>query len=169
MQLIRPTIKIALVGPGGVGKSTIAKRLVSGNYLPTEMTVGLNIESWSFMDSTNECVVKATLFDLGGQPQFRFFQESLIKGADFVLIVVDLSDFDTFRILDEWISLISFIPRDRWLLIGNKIDKVDDSVSEDIVELATSLGVRYVLVSAMTGYNFDKLKHELTQLVLHNM
>ncbi len=162
--MVRPEqyVKIVLIGAGGVGKSTIAKRLVSDAVIPTEMTVGMDIQSWVISNENHACFVKVSLFDLGGQSQFRFFQEPLIRGAHIVLLVVDVSDFNTFIELNEsWLPMVSTIPRSRWILIGNKVDKLNENDCSDVIELAEKLGIRHVCVSATTGYNFDVLRDEI--------
>jgi small GTP-binding protein len=151
------TVKIALLGASGVGKSTIASRLVTGNYIDKKMTVGLDFESWCIYDSNGDALVPASLFDLGGQEQFRFFQEEFLKGSFLVLIVFDVSRFPTFFDIDDWMKMIHEIPRDRRLLIGNKVDEGFSIPKDEIQSKSDELGIEYILISTKTGKNFDKL------------
>ena len=151
------TVKIALLGAGGVGKSTIASRLVTGSYVDKKMTVGLDFESWCLRDTNGDALVRASLFDLGGQEQFRFFQEEFLKGSLLVLIVFDVSRFPTFFDIDDWLKMIKEIPRDRCLLIGNKVDEGFSVPMEQIQNKADELGVECILISTKTGKNFNQL------------
>jgi small GTP-binding protein len=151
------TVKIALLGAGGVGKSTIASRLVTGSYIDQKMTVGLDVESWCLKDGNGDCFVRASLFDLGGQEQFRFFQEEFLKGSSLILIVFDVSRFRTFFDIDEWLQMIQEIPRNRCILVGNKIDEGVNVPEEEIQSKSNEIGIRHVLISTKTGKNFDEL------------
>jgi small GTP-binding protein len=150
-------LKIALLGAGGVGKSTIASRLVTGSYIDKKMTVGLDVESWSLEDCNGECVIRASLFDLGGQEHFRFFQEEFLKGSSLVLIVFDVSRFRTFLDVDEWLEMIKEIPKDRCILIGNKIDEGVSVPEEEILNKSKEMGIKHLLISTKTGKNFNQL------------
>ena len=105
-------VKLAVVGDGGAGKSTLISRLVTGEFLDKSMTVGFDVESWTV--STDESqAMKVALFDFGGQKQFRFFQGSLILGAKAALIVFDCCSFNSLFKIREWTDLIAAIPNDR--------------------------------------------------------
>ena len=151
------TVKIALLGAGGVGKSTIASRLVTGSYVDQNMTIGLDVESWSLQDCNGNCFVNASIFDLGGQEHFRFFQEEFVKGSSLILIVFDVSRFPTFFDIDEWTQMIHEIPKDRILLIGNKVDEGVSVSTEQIQKKSDELGINHILISTKTGKNFNQL------------
>jgi small GTP-binding protein len=156
---------VALVGCGAAGKTSIATRLSSGCFIETLMTVGFNVETWSVSKEGGEGLLKAALFDFGGQEQFRFFQGSLMKGAHVALLCVDVTRFMSLMDLDEWLPLIEHIPRKQWLLLANKIDE-GGLVTEDVIqEKAEELGIPYLMISAKTGQNFDKLMEILTDLI----
>jgi len=157
-RLITSTyLKIALVGAGGVGKSAISARLSTGSFVESSMTIGLDVESWSFVDSDLGCEVKASLFDLGGQEHFRFFHEGFMSGANLVVIVFDVTRFMTFMDIDEWLPLIGHIPREKWILVGNKMDEGIKVDQDEIKAKAAELGIPYMLISCKTGSSFDEL------------
>ncbi|MFW9849590.1 MAG: Rab family GTPase [Candidatus Thorarchaeota archaeon] len=160
------TVKVALVGCGAAGKTSIATRLSTGAFIESLMTVGFNVETWSVTKNGSDGLIKAALFDFGGQEQFRFFQGSLMKGAHVALLCVDVTRFMSLLELDEWLPLIDHIPKKQWLLIANKIDEGGIVTEEVIKEKADSLGVPYVMVSAKTGENFDLLQDILSKLII---
>ena len=151
------TYKIALVGAGGVGKSAIASRLATGTFVESTMTIGLDVESWSFTDSEDGSEVRASIFDLGGQEHFRFFHEGFMSGAKLVVIVFDVTRFRTFLEVDEWLELIGHVPREKWILVGNKSDEGVQVDEGEIQNKAAELGIPYLIVSSKTGESFDKL------------
>ncbi|RDE17066.1 MAG: hypothetical protein C4K49_03710 [Candidatus Thorarchaeota archaeon] len=159
------TKKIVMVGAGGAGKSTIASRLVTGTFVNRTMTIGLDIESWALVDEEGQVSARAAIFDLGGQEHFRFFQERFVSGASIVLIVFDITRFKTIIDIDEWVPIIEGLPRQKWLLVGNKTDEGQVIPTEEIESKAKELGIPFVLVSAKTGENFDKLADMVQHLL----
>ncbi len=157
-------MKIVLVGAGGVGKTATAYRLANGAFQETAMTIGLDITTWTISDLDSSGQIKIAAFDLGGQKQFRSFQDAFIIGAECVLILIDMSRFTTVAAVDEWMHIVQHIPREKWLLVGNKAD-VASITEEDVKIKAQELGVPYVIVSAKTGLNFDRLSQEITRIV----
>ena len=149
--------KIVMVGAGGCGKSSIASRLATGSFVDHKMTVGLGVDSWKSVDAERGIEVHASIFDLGGQEHFRFFHEELVTGASIILLVFDVTRFKTLFELNEWIPIIEQIPRDRWILVGNKLDETSFVTDEDIQERAQGLNIPWVSISAKTGDNIEKL------------
>jgi small GTP-binding protein len=154
-----------MIGSGGCGKSTIASRLVTGSFLDQTMTRGLDVDTWSIVGRENDARITAAIFDLGGQEHFRFLHEDLAQGAHMVLLVFDVSRFKTMMEIDEWLGMIEHIPRDKWILVGNKTDLEATIEESDIKAKAEELGIRYVLVSTKTGDNFEDLANSVKQIL----
>ena len=159
--------KLAVVGAGGVGKSTLIARIVTGEFLDKTMTVGFDVESWTVQEDDTGCI-KVALFDFGGQKQFRFFQGSLIIGSKVALVVFDCCSYRSLMQLDEWIQIIDTIPNENRLLVGTKLDMDNSMDIKEIEEHATNLDMNYVLVSSKTGENFDLL-HKKLQMILKSI
>ncbi len=157
-------VKLAVVGAGGVGKSTLIARLTTGAFIDKNMTVGFDVESWT-VDTGDDSCVRCTMFDFGGQKQFRFFQGSLMIGAKVALIVFDCCSYRSLIQLDEWMELIQAIPPERRLLVGTKSD-IDGTMDEESIrECVEKAGLDYVLVSSKTGENFDILVSKIQGMV----
>jgi small GTP-binding protein len=156
--------KLAVVGAGGVGKSTLIARIVTGEFLDKTMTVGFDVESWTVQEDDTGCL-KVALFDFGGQKQFRFFQGSLIIGSKVALVVFDCCSYRSLMQLDEWIQIINTIPNEHRLLVGTKMDMDKRMDIKEIEEYTTNLDMDYVLVSSKTGENFDLLHNKLQEIL----
>ncbi len=158
-------VKLAVVGDGGVGKSTLISRLATGEYIDKSMTVGFDVESWTITTNSDTEAVKVACFDFGGQKQFRFFQGSLIIGAKAALIVFDCNSFLSLQKIREWMDLIVGVPNEKKLLVGTKIDMGFGIPLEDIQEVADEYGIKYILISSKTGENVEQLIEYLRELL----
>lgn len=158
-------VKVVLVGAGGSGKSATVYRLANGTFQDTMMTIGLDIDTWSLSDEGSGGKVKVAAFDLGGQEHFRSFQDGFVAGAECVLIMVDMTRWVSLIEVDDWLSLIRHIPKEKWLLVGNKMDATTSLSEDDIREKAQEVGIPYILISAKTGMNFDMLSQKISKLI----
>jgi small GTP-binding protein len=158
-------VKLAIVGDGGVGKSTLISRLTTGEYIESKMTIGFDMESWTITTNENGEAIKVACFDFGGQPQFRFFQGSLILGAKVALIVFDCSSYRSLEKIREWMDLLAGVPNSKKLLVGTKLDVGSCIADEDIQQIADDLGIDYILISSKTGENFPQLVDQLQVMV----
>jgi small GTP-binding protein len=162
--------KIVVAGDGGVGKTTLIRKLI-GKDSATTLTRGVEIEDM-LVNINNGITVHTVFWDLGGQPHFRFFQESFFIGANIILLVFDLNRYPSFHhIKEEWLSIIE---RNRTfqlsieILIGNKLDlgqTIDDAT---IHQFADQRKIPYLRVSAKDSINFDKLE-ELLKREIYNV
>ncbi|MHA2179604.1 MAG: Rab family GTPase [Candidatus Thorarchaeota archaeon] len=164
MELKPRIIKMAVVGSGGSGKTTLASRLATGIFVDKKMTIGFDVESWTVVPDGSGAI-KVSCFDFGGQRQFRFFQGSLMTGAHAALIIVDCTSFHSLLEIDEWLPMIQHMPDWRKILVGTKIDLQCTVSEDDILEEAEKLGVHSVRVSSKTGENIEKLESLLIQII----
>jgi GTP-binding nuclear protein Ran len=167
MTVVLPhrVIKLAVVGDGGVGKSTLISRLATGEFIDKSMTIGFDVESWTITTNSDTESIKIACFDFGGQKQFRFFQGSLIIGAKAALIVFDCNSYLSLTKIREWINLLVGVPQDKRLLVGTKLDLGFGILHEEIEELASEFNLDYVLISSKTGENFEELVKRLKHMV----
>ncbi|MFW9890135.1 MAG: Rab family GTPase [Candidatus Thorarchaeota archaeon] len=164
MAALPRIVKLAVVGAGGAGKTTLISRLITGSFISHKMTVGFDVESWTVMpDGSN--AVKVSCFDFGGQKQFRFFQGALLTGAKAALILADCTSFHSLIEVYEWMPMISQIPNGRKVLVGTKIDLPCVISKENLQEEAEKLGIHSMMVSSKTGENFDDLMNLLCHMI----
>jgi small GTP-binding protein len=98
-------IKVLVIGEGGVGKTTLIHRLVTGKYSDQPMTIGMDLAT-KVMRTSDGREVKLQLWDIGGQNRFRLFLPSAKGGAKGIILVFDLSRPSTFVRLDDWVRLV---------------------------------------------------------------
>src|SRR6056297_34436 len=110
---IRHTLKLCILGEGGVGKTTLTKRIITGTFdTSTKMTIGVDFEVYAteIMDplapEDQEDVplipITAQIWDFAGEKRFRFMLPRYCKGADGGILCFDLTRYSTTRYIDEW-------------------------------------------------------------------
>ena len=98
-------IKICLLGQGGVGKTCIAKRLCFDTFdANTKLTIGLDFYTYDLpiIVESKEVILRLSLWDFGGQEQFKKFFTYYIGGANGIFMVFSLIDIQTLITLDWW-------------------------------------------------------------------
>ncbi|MFX1238454.1 MAG: ADP-ribosylation factor-like protein, partial [Promethearchaeota archaeon] len=68
--------KVVVVGNGGVGKSTMIQRLITGKFLSQKITIGTDLASFRLDIEDNDgntFKITLQLWDFAGEKRFRFF------------------------------------------------------------------------------------------------
>jgi small GTP-binding protein len=108
--------KVSIMGLPGVGKSSLIKLLseqsVPRDYVPT---VGIDF------GDTKVGSFKVSLWDLGGQDQFRFMWDSFLPGTNTILLVTD-STMAGVQKTKELVNKYSNFKGAKLLVIANKQD-----------------------------------------------
>ena len=123
-------IKLITLGNSKVGKSSFILRYTDNEFsiqIPT--TIGIDYKyKFETLDSGER--VKIYIFDTNGQERFRAISKNMIKNANGVLLLYDITDRESFTSVAEWMQSI-YNEKDKnfpIVLIGNKIDREDDRV-----------------------------------------
>ncbi|HUX98011.1 MAG TPA: ADP-ribosylation factor-like protein [Candidatus Deferrimicrobium sp.] len=108
--------KVSVMGLPGVGKSSLIK-LLSDQSVPHEYvpTVGIDF------GDTKIGNFKVSLWDLGGQDQFRFMWDSFVPGSSTILLVTD-STIAGVQKTKELVAKYSNFKGAKLLVIANKQD-----------------------------------------------
>lgn len=115
--------KIILVGDVNVGKTNIINRYINNDFLDnSQSTVGVDLKTkYYYLDNIK---VKEQIWDTAGSEKYQSISGVYYKGADGVLLVYDMTNYQTLENLRNWLSLVrSYISEDAEIfLIGNKSD-----------------------------------------------
>lgn len=160
--------KIILIGPAGVGKTSLMRRFVenkfSSNY---KFTIGMDCLAKT-INLKDDRVVKLSIWDMGGQERFKFLRKNFYEGAHGAILVFDLSRSNTFFKMKDWlIDMRSIIEHEiPFIILGNKSDllsEVGEVINRDKPRvLAEKENSIYIETSAKTGENVEKAFKDLT-------
>lgn len=164
-----PTVKLVVVGDGGVGKSAITiqffQKLFVTDYDPTiEDSYMQHVEvdgQWCLLD----------VLDTAGQEEFSAMREQYMRKGDGFLLVYSVTDKNSYEnIVYFHTQILRVKDRDTYpmLLVANKVDLVHlRKVTEDQGrELAHKLGIPYIETSAKDPpLNIDATFHEVVRII----
>lgn len=173
-------LKICILGEGGVGKTTLTKRIITGIFdSTTKMTIGVDFHllKTSIFDplaseddeDVPQIDLHAQIWDFAGEERFRFMLPRYCKGAVGGVLCFDLSRYSTTKYIDEWFEIWKDnAPTDApIILVGTKSDLLETDeekmiAKETLNDIADNLQVnnRYI-ISAKSGYNVPILANEI--------
>lgn len=162
--------KLLLIGDSGVGKSCLLLRFADDTYTESYIsTIGVDFKIRTI--DLDGKTIKLQIWDTAGQERFRTITSSYYRGAHGIIVVYDVTDFESFNNVKSWLHEI-----DRYacenvnkLLVGNKCDleksrKVEFKQAQ---EFADSLGIEFLETSAKNSTNvehaFQKMAHQIKQ------
>jgi small GTP-binding protein len=159
------TVKVALVGDSGVGKTGLGWRIAHGEFKEHPSTHGQQFwvidELGKRREDGTEC--EAVLWDLAGQPDYRLVHSLFLDDVDLALVVFDPANREKpLSGVEFWLKQLS--KREggarRSVLVGARVDRGTATLTEkELEEFCRQKGVTggYVATSAMRGDGLPEL------------
>ncbi|MHA1150212.1 MAG: Rab family GTPase [Promethearchaeota archaeon] len=158
------TFKISLFGEGEVGKTTLAKRYMTGLFEGSlRLTLGADIHI-KYLDLKDHKII-LQIWDFGGGAAFTNLLPSYSRGSFGGLFMYDISNLDSLNAVDKWLNIFQDgLMRDNFkvplLLVGGKNDlEPERKVTIDTANLIREKYGFFDLIecSSLTGENVDKV------------
>ena len=169
-KIFREGAKVVLAGRPNVGKSSILNRLLNTNRAIVTDIPGTTRDI--IEESVNINGVLFNIADTAGLRQSNDLVEregisrtkDQIKYSNIVLFIIDLSDGYT----DNDKLIISKIIQDNSVISNNLliVENKYDLISHDPIKSVEDNNLEKAVVSAKTGYGFDRLKNKIYDMVL---
>ncbi len=162
--------KVCIVGDGGVGKSTMIQRLLTGLFIAQKITIGTDLATYDVQINEN-MTVKLQIWDFAGERRFRLFLPNYARGATGCLLCYDITRHTSFQSLEEWYGIVNNNANSPvYLLVGEKLDLADIRRSVDRAQ-AEAFKDKYNLdyffeTSSKSGENNKKIFKILTRTIL---
>jgi len=168
--------KICLLGQGGVGKTCIARRLCFDTFdANTRLTIGIDFYTYDIplVVDGDKTYVRLSIWDFGGQEQFKKMFSYYINGANGIFMVFSLFNLNnTLLGLNWWYEHLIKQKQEKTpkLLIGSKSDlagsleKVEELVIENFRKKHKK--VLFFKTSAKDDVNIKEIFVEMTKLIM---
>ncbi len=167
------TFKVCLFGDGGVGKTTLIQRYVSGHFnKSTKMTIGVDIATKVI--EIEDWMVTLQIWDFGGEERFRFFLPAYARGSFAGIFMYDITRYSTLMDFDTWMDVFEKgadyksnpIPI---IMVGGKIDldHLRGVFYDEAFNFALSRNIFTVIeCSSKTGENVELIFKLITHIVM---
>ncbi|MFX0072486.1 MAG: Rab family GTPase [Candidatus Hermodarchaeota archaeon] len=179
----RYIMKLCILGSGGVGKTCMCRRLCYDTFdAKTKLTIGIDFYTYDLPilingDNNEESFIRLSIWDFGGQEQFRTFFPYYLGGANGILLVFSLLNISTLIALDYWYeTLVKNNHKDTpKIFIGTKKDllnlseeklRVDDLVINRFLKKHEERD--FIKTSAKSNFNIEYSFKEIAKKVLNH-
>lgn len=141
-------IKLAIVGDGGVGKTSYITRFLNGTFIQNyNETLGVNVNSLPF--NTNEGPIIFDVWDCCSIGQLNNY----LTNSDIVIVFFDVTNRNSFNNLNNWLAIANnVVLKENIIVCGNKVDKGD----REVLPKEVSLEYTYFDISVKNNYNYEK-------------
>ena len=161
--------KVLLLGNSDVGKSSLLLRFVDSLWNDTFVpTIGVDFKVKTL--EINNQRVKMQIWDTAGQERFRTVISTYFRGAHGILLLYDVTNKDSFKNLENWLTEIEKNSSDKVLkiLLGNKCDLSDDREisKEEGQAFAIRNGMEFMETSAKMNTNVSEAFETLGKLMI---
>lgn len=172
---MRPEYKVTLLGAGGVGKSAITLRIVSGTFTPTyNPTIEDYYRHEADLPSIGPCVVE--ILDTAGTEQFASMRQLYITNSQAFAIIYSIDSLESFEEAKQiYADIIEIKPANELaiVLVGNKCDMSNDkreiSTTEGAQAAKNMSNCRFIETSAKDNTNINQLFEKLVYLARDNV
>jgi len=166
--------KICLFGDGGVGKTTLLGRYLTGLFRSNQ-TITIGVDFHVKKIEVNGKLVLLQIWDFAGEKRFRFLLPSYILGASGGIFMYDITRYSSLKNFPEWINIFKngFVgAKDKPLpiiMVGGKLDlsfkrAVPTKEAFDLAKTNKLFG--YIECSAKDGRNIEDIFTEIAKLML---
>jgi small GTP-binding protein len=155
-------VKVLLVGDGGAGKTSLAKKLLGQAFDEDEAkTDGININQWQVPQGNGDAKTKVNLWDFGGQEIMHATHQFFLSRRSLYILVLDgRRDEKT----EYWLNHIKSFGGDSPVLVV--LNKIDQNPGFDVNRLFLKSKYPNIKgffpVSCATGKGIKDFAHKLT-------
>mmetsp|Transcript_968 Transcript_968/g.1484 ORF Transcript_968/g.1484 Transcript_968/m.1484 type:complete len:286 (-) Transcript_968:493-1350(-) len=155
------SVKIIVVGNGGVGKTSMIKRFCKGEWTEGyKKTIGVDfLEKEQFIKGVGESM-KLMLWDTAGQEEFDAITRAYYRGAGACVLAFSTVDRQSFDDVENWRRKVEAeVGQIPMCLVQNKIDLIDSAVmtTEEAENLARKLNLRFYRTCVKDNVNVSEV------------
>lgn len=157
--------KMVLVGQGGVGKTSLVRRLLADEYdIQEPPTQGIAIQPWDIQ--VNDTEIRLNVWDFGGQEIMHATHQFFLTKRTLYLLVLDGRLNEEENRLEYWLKVVqSFGGDSPIIVVGNKSDLYALDLDHRGMQAKYPQVRGIVPISCLTGEGLDKLKARISREV----
>ena len=165
--------KICIFGDGGVGKTTLVNRYLTGLFKDnSDITIGADF----YVKRIAIDGIKITLqiWDFAGESRFRFILPSYLIGSNGCIFMYDITRYSSVRNVKDWMSVFKKGTQQRneeipIIMVGGKLDLqfkrvVSKEAALEVLKEQNFLD--YTECSAKTGENVEAIFLKIARIVM---
>lgn len=158
-------VKVILAGDGTVGKTSLLRRYVSGDFIEEHrMTLGMDTHT-KLTRVPGLGPVKIHTWDLAGQPQWSSVREGFYQRSHAMALVFDVHEPSTIKNLPQWVTECrQHVPAIPIVVVANKIDLPCRVPIHKIAKWAAEQHYGFIETSPKTGQHVDQMFETLGKL-----
>ncbi len=157
--------KMILVGQGGVGKSSLAHRLIKDDFDPHKnKTEGIDIQSWKIgIDDQEICL---NIWDFGGQEIMHATHQFFLTKRSLYLLVIDSRLGERENQVEYWLKMIqNFGGNSPTIIVGNKTDQQPLDIDQQGLRSKYKNIQSIIEISCATGHGLRLLRDMITEKI----
>ena len=162
-------LTLFLLGNSSVGKTSFIYKYVKNDFKDSyKNTIGMDYCSRNMKLPTGE-EFEIFFYDTAGQEKYKSTSFNLIKKADGILLLYDISERSSFDAINQWIESIKNVKGDNFpvIMIGNKCDLEERDITQIEGELfANEHGFSFEETSCKEGINIEESVQDLVLNIL---
>ena len=127
------SFKILLLGDTSVGKSSFILRFCDDKFEEDSLTT-IGLDQKNKFVKIEDKKIQLNIWDTAGQERFKSLAKNIIKGADGIVLMYDMSNYNSFKAIKTWIKNIKEsidITKVGIVIVGNKCDLPEDEIKVD--------------------------------------
>ena len=153
-------IKILTLGESSVGKTSFILRYTENTFSEIYLTtMGIDFKT-KIIKLKNKKTYSVLFYDTAGQEKYRSISLNVIKNAQGVILMYDITNKKSFESITRWMESIREIKGNYFpiILLGNKCELEEKRVvsKNDAEQLAQKYGIELFEVSNKAGINIDE-------------
>ena len=153
-------IKILTLGESSVGKTSFILRYTENTFSEIYLTtMGIDFKT-KIIKLKNKKTYSVLFYDTAGQEKYRSISLNVIKNAQGVILMYDITNKKSFESITRWMESIREIKGNYFpiILLGNKCELEEKRVvsKNDAEQLAQKYGIELFEISNKAGINVDE-------------
>jgi internalin A len=155
--------KLVLIGRGGVGKTTLVHRLVTGNYKEFKRTPGINITQWPIIIGGHSG--RAHIWDFGGQEIMHGTHRLFMTERALYLVLVSGREGTEDHDAEYWLSMVrSFAGNVPVIVLLHKWNDYRFELNRELLREKYGRDIVFIETDSSTAHGISILREQIRQL-----